>query len=82
MRAGPRPRGRCGLTPRALCQESEPGRGDFHPLECSYGQFVRFWGNQCQHYTVPNDTDHTRMTIDFRIIPVQHFVEHYPNSHR
>ena len=29
-----------------------PGYGDFHPLEAHPGQCVRFWGNQCEHYTV------------------------------
>ena len=32
--------------------------------------------------TVPNDTDHTRITFDFRVIPLSHYTEHYPKSHR
>ena len=65
-----------------LWSESVPGKGHFRPFELGPGELLQFWGNQCQHYTVPNDTDHTRMTIDFRVIPLQHYVEHYPNSHR
>ena len=53
-----------------LWSESSPGRGDFHPFELEVGEMKQFWGNQCSHYTVPNDTDHTRITIDFRIIPL------------
>ena len=30
---------------------------------------MRFWGNQCQHYTVANTTRHTRVSFDFRVIP-------------
>ena len=52
-----------------LHTESAPGLGDFHPLEARYGEAVRFWGNQCLHYTVPNDTDCTRVSFDFRVIP-------------
>eukprot|EP00290_Baffinella_frigidus_P055426 CAMPEP_0180346716 /NCGR_PEP_ID=MMETSP0989-20121125/4023_1 /TAXON_ID=697907 /ORGANISM="non described non described, Strain CCMP2293" /LENGTH=306 /DNA_ID=CAMNT_0022335869 /DNA_START=119 /DNA_END=1036 /DNA_ORIENTATION=+ len=52
-----------------LHTESEPGKGDFHPLECSYGQLVRFWGNQCRHHTVANSTDATRVSFDFRVVP-------------
>jgi hypothetical protein len=49
--------------------ESKPGLGDFHPLELRRGQLCRFWGNQCQHYTVANQTDATRVSFDFRVIP-------------
>ena len=28
-----------------------------------------FWGNQCLHYTLPNDTDTTSVSIDFRVVP-------------
>ena len=49
--------------------ESKPGLGDFHPLKLSYGQLCRFWGNQCHHYTVANQTDFTRVSFDLRVIP-------------
>lgn len=42
---------------------------------------MQFWGNQCLHYTVPNDTPFSRLAIDFRVIPLQHYMEHYPSSH-
>jgi hypothetical protein len=34
-----------------------------------YGELQLFYGNQCVHYTLPNATDHTRVSIDFRVIP-------------
>ena len=49
--------------------ESSPGQGDFHPLNLKYGEVARFYGNQCIHYTVPNDTDTTRLSLDFRVVP-------------
>ena len=61
--------------------ESAPGVGDFRPFELDFGEMVQFWGNQCLHYTLPNDTPHSRLTIDFRVIPLQHYMESYPNSH-
>jgi hypothetical protein len=29
----------------------------------------RFYGNKCWHYNNINDTDATRVSVDFRIIP-------------
>jgi hypothetical protein len=52
-----------------LWAESAPGRGDFAPFELSVGQAVRFNGNQCRHFTKPNGTGKTRVSIDFRVIP-------------
>ena len=46
-----------------------PGAGDFRPFELSVGEGMRFNGNECRHFTVPNDTDVTRVSIDFRVIP-------------
>ena len=53
-----------------LWSESAPGKEDFRPFEMEVGQMMQFWGNQCVHYTVPNDTGHTRITVDFRVIPL------------
>jgi hypothetical protein len=61
--------------------ESAPGKGDYRPFEMEVGEMMQFWGNQCMHYTVPNDTPHSRLTIDFRVIPLQHYAESYPSSH-
>jgi hypothetical protein len=55
--------------PNTLHTESAPGLKDFHPLEVKYGEAVRFWGNQCEHYTVANSSNHTRVSFDFRVIP-------------
>ncbi|CAE8624945.1 unnamed protein product [Polarella glacialis] len=49
--------------------ESRPGQADFRPLELSYGEFLRFHGGQCEHFTMANDTGATRVSLDFRVIP-------------
>jgi len=51
-----------------LWVESHPGWGDFHPLNLEYGEVAMFWGNQCEHYTVPNDSGNTRLSFDFRVL--------------
>ena len=40
--------------------------GEGHPLEGKFGTAFRFYGNGAYHYTVPNETDITRISIDFR----------------
>ncbi|EKX50365.1 hypothetical protein GUITHDRAFT_104173 [Guillardia theta CCMP2712] len=52
----------------SLWIESEPGKGDFHPIELEYGSFCRFYGNQCRHFTKPNLTQKTRVSLDFRVV--------------
>lgn len=46
--------------------ESEENKGDFHPLVLKYGEYCRFYGNKCRHFTIPNDSDRTRISLDFR----------------
>ena len=53
----------------SLHAESEPGAGDFRAFEARPGQFVRFYGNGCWHYTVANDTGRTRVSFDIRVVP-------------
>ena len=64
-----------------LWTESAPGRADYHPLELGVGKFVQFYGHQCDHFTLPNETGKTRLSLDFRVVPRSHFLEHYENSH-
>jgi len=46
-----------------------PQSADFAPFELESGQGMRFNGNECRHFTKPNTTGHTRVSIDFRVIP-------------
>merc|ERR1711874_783156 len=56
----------------SLYTESTPGRGDFHPVTMEYGQALRFYGNLCCHYTVPNTTDSCRVSFDMRVLSLDH----------
>merc|ERR1712060_1012636 len=53
----------------SLHVESTPGAGDFRALELAYGEFFRFHGGQCEHFTMANDTGVSRVSLDFRVIP-------------
>lgn len=52
-----------------LYVESQPGAGDYHPIEADNGQALRFYGNQCRHHTLPNTSPATRVSMDLRVIP-------------
>jgi len=64
------------LTPvqnsNSLFTESLPGKGDFVPMEMQYGQALRFYGNLCCHYTVPNTSDSCRVSFDMRVLSLDH----------
>jgi len=51
-----------------LHTESEPGKGDFSPVEIGYGQVLRFYGNMCQHYALPNISGQSRVSFDLRVL--------------
>jgi len=53
-----------------LHTESQPGKGDFSPVQLQYGQVLRFYGNLCQHYAVPNTTGVCRVSFDLRVLSV------------
>ncbi|KAL7570532.1 hypothetical protein ACA910_004306 [Epithemia clementina (nom. ined.)] len=48
--------------------ESRPGSEDWCPILGEYGSMKRFAGGLCLHWTTDNQTDETRVTLDFRII--------------
>jgi hypothetical protein len=55
--------------------ESEPGKGDFHPINIQYGEVFRFYGNKCRHYNRRNTSQNTRISFDFRVIPASQYSE-------
>lgn len=65
------------LTPmfesNAVITESEPGKKDFHQIECIPGQYVRFNGNECMHGNLPNRTNVTRVSFDFRVMRLEDY---------
>lgn len=51
--------------------ESEPKLKDFEPLNVNRGEYVQFNGNKCTHGNKDNDTGLTRISFDFRILPLR-----------
>lgn len=57
----------------ALWVESIPGLQDFRPIELKTNQYAIFDGNRCTHGNKINDTNHTRISFDFRIMPIRFY---------
>jgi hypothetical protein len=53
--------------------ESEPFKLDFEPLEGGYGDYWICNANVCMHGNKPNVTNITRISFDFRIIPLSKY---------
>jgi len=60
--------------------ESEPFKLDFKPLEGDYGNFWTNKGNVCMHGNKPNLTNMTRISFDFRIIPLSKYDPNFKES--
>lgn len=50
--------------------ESEEGKGDYLPIELEVGDYVCFNGAGLKHGAMKNATGRTRVSFDFRILPV------------
>ncbi|CAB9499928.1 expressed unknown protein [Seminavis robusta] len=60
------------LTDRNLNQvdlfcESKFQKGDFRAILCHRGEIISFHGSSCRHFVNRNDSDKTRVSMDFRI---------------
>ncbi len=53
----------------SVWRESKPNQEDFMPFELSIGEMVYWNGNTCTHGNYINDTNVTRLSLDFRIFP-------------
>ena len=54
--------------------------GVAEPLTGDFGIFHRFFGHELYHYTLPNDTETTRVSLDFRVVPGPEFDNDWPGS--
>lgn len=50
--------------------ESEADQGDYAPIDMEVGQFVRFDGANLSHGAKNNQTGHTRVSFDFRVMRI------------
>ena len=53
--------------------ESVPGLNDFSPMNLSLGEFAIFNGNKCRHGNKINKTNKTRVSLDFRVLPISRY---------
>ena len=53
--------------------ESEPDRGDFRPVNLNPGQMFEFDGTRLRHGNQSNRTGRTRVSLDFRVIPLTRY---------
>ena len=60
-----------------LLAEKMPRSRDFVRMEMNQGECISFNGNLCDHYNEVNKTGKTRMSFDFRVLPLNYYDENY-----
>ena len=55
--------------------ETVPGLNDFNPMNMNIGEFAIFNGNKCRHGNKPNRSGKTRVSLDFRVLPIDRYDE-------
>ena len=58
----------CGTN--TVWTESEEDKGDFSPMEADYGEYYIWKGSHLSHGNKINTTNKSRVSFDFRIIPI------------
>lgn len=53
--------------------ESEEGKNDLHPIKVNYGQILEFDGANLLHGNKINDSNSTRVSVDFRVVKLVDF---------
>ena len=64
----------------AVWVESEPMAGDYKPITMKHGDIFQFSGGSLRHGNKINMTDKTRVSIDFRVLPVSKYDEKYSKT--
>ena len=58
--------------------ESEPGKEDFKPINLEFGEIFMFNGGEMSiHGNKTNNTGKTRVSFDFRILPLENYNPDY-----
>jgi len=58
--------------------ETEEDKGDYFPMECKYGEIIKWNGSNLTHGNKINTTGKTRISVDFRVIPYDRYE---PSNH-
>ena len=64
----------------SLWIESEPNKKDFKPVNLNYGDIFMFNGGECTHGNNINDTNLTRISFDFRLMPPDKYDPKHPHK--
>ncbi len=57
----------------SIWMESEEDRGDYHPIRVNYGEVLQFDGANLSHGNKINDSNITRVSVDFRVVKLSDF---------
>ena len=63
-----------------IWMESKEDKGDYKPYYVRYGEILIFNGANLMHGNKNNDTDSTRVSVDFRLVDPQKFVPNEAGS--
>ncbi|MAH99371.1 MAG: hypothetical protein CMA12_08585 [Euryarchaeota archaeon] len=66
----------------SLWTESSPGKEDFSSVDLEFGKVFMFDGNNCLHGNRINDTKITRISLDFRLLPLEKYDPNFPHKTR
>lgn len=60
--------------------EKMPRLGEFEDITLKAGETICFNGNKCDHYNEINKTGNTRVSFDFRILPLNYYNKNYDKT--
>ena len=63
----------------AIWCETEPAKEITFPWKLIMENFFKFNGNKCTHGNKKNNTDNVRISMDFRILPLDKYNENKAN---
>ena len=64
----------------SVWRESKPGLGDYAPFELDENTMVFWNGNTCNHGNKVNDTNKTRISLDFRVMKKDNYLKEVINK--
>ena len=68
------------LNTNTMWVETKPDKEDYKPMNCTYGEIVKWKGSKLSHGNKINKEKKTRVSLDFRILPVKDYVENNNTS--
>ena len=60
--------------------ESKEDKGDYSPMNTDLGEFVKWDGANLRHGNKVNDTNKTRVSFDFRVMPLSKYKDNERES--